>query len=208
MNVYEIQRNCYDVIDERLPWDFYEDGDDVVSYVLSSTTPGRLVNSLLSDTCGRRDQRRIVNLFIAYAARMSLVCWFEYCDDMTPFNIIESVVGSLIQDAKIDYDLNAHYLNPCVPAENGIPIVDCRESDTLSASLSVAHAAVYNCGGGDEHAAYSLSYSFGAISVSPVWLSGSFVDWLLKKALPSSLDLTLMPLDSLLLEQMRARNLI
>ena len=165
---------------DGLQWDFYED-EATLENVRDSTISGQVIERLHS-----LGGPRAVGLFIAFAARCSLACWFLYCDDTRPLEIVESVIQhwTIFQYGT----LPSSSMTAIKPMEGDKPIVDCRYSDTMMASSAVTHAARYAQDRNLLDAITSLSHSQGAFNCSPVGSVYVFQKWLVDYAIPIALQ--------------------
>jgi len=179
-----------------MSWDYFED-DEIGSPDLRDTAPGAVILTLNNHIHGNHNQWKSIALLVAYAARHSLACWFEYCDDDKPYRIIRNVIDQVLStDSQSRCSIDEADLAVCRPMENDSPIIDCRASDTLAAGEAVSHAARYAVAGLDKDAAAALSDAYAAFDVSPVESISVFKDWLFDVALPAALELRNLPPDN------------
>lgn len=156
---------------------------------LRRSLPGVVVEAIVSRVSPPHIAFRTVALTCAFAARRSLACWFVYCDDTSPSDTVRRLITAIIEEdrsliGKADTE-------PTFPKKGGMPIEDCRQSDTLSASTAVAYAVAYFLTRDDNFAAYSLSYSVGAFEDSPIGSDSYeelFSRWLLEVAIPAAAE--------------------
>jgi hypothetical protein len=165
---------------EGLNWDFYE-VDATLEEVRENTVSGQVVARVES-----LGGPRAAGLLTAFAARRSLACWFVYCADLRPLEIADAVIEHWVIFQNTT--LPKSWSKPIKPMEGNKPIVDCRYSDTASASSAVAHAAKY---AGDRNlldAITSLSHAVGAFDCSPIGSTYVFEKWLLDYAIPIAMQ--------------------
>jgi hypothetical protein len=128
-------------------------------------------------------------LTCAFSARRSLACWFLYCDDTRPLQLADRLISAIPGDNTVV--ITRDDTRPCEPTENGVPITDCRQVDTLSASTSVARAAAYFLTRNREHAVFCLAVVFCAFSESPIAphdYEERMLEWLLTVAIPAAAE--------------------
>jgi len=166
-----------------LPWDFYEDGDEVAERAWQ-TVPGRIVAHLLASPPGWETAERIIGLLTAFAARRSLACWFAYCEEELPLSIAERLVEKWLPPQEGRGAVEEAWLVETPPRENGIAITDCRRSDTGAASSAVAHAARFAKARVALDAITSLSHAF--IAFDATGRGRRFVEWLVGYAAPAA----------------------
>ena len=166
------------VAEPNKPWDA-DDGMDE-KYV-HSTPAGRLVNAYLANSSEGHLQLCWLTMF---AARRALPCWQLYCDSTRPIETVQKIKHWLESGCETDWD---EYVTPERPAFHGVPIIDCRASDTSFAASAAAHAARFASARQPIHAIYSLADSDGAFDVSPVGSCDNYREWFLTIAVPGSL---------------------
>lgn len=137
----DIIQLCRSASDNGISWDYFED-DEIGSPDLRDTAPGTIVLTLKESIQDTRVLHKSIALFVAYAARHSLACWFVYCDDDKPYKLVQYVIGQVLSsDEPSLWSIKEGDLTICRPMENGRPIIDCRAEDTLFASK-----ACFSCG--------------------------------------------------------------
>ncbi|WP_339747668.1 hypothetical protein [uncultured Rubinisphaera sp.] len=164
-------------------------GDHLPQSEVRSSIPWAIVDSIYQSANDPTDAVSIVALTCTFVARRSLACWFNYCDDSYPLQLADRLVSAIIKN-----DMNAITLDdtvPCYPTEKGIPIVDCRQADTMAASESVAYAAAYFIKQKIELAVFSLSDATAAFNESPIAsydFEERMQEWLLTVAIPAAVE--------------------
>lgn len=180
--------NLSKIIDDAIrlgyAWDFFEEADDVESANLQ-TVPGEIVTQMQRK--GISDQA--VGLLSAYAAKRSLACWFNYCQDTAPLSIINTVIDYWFCNPENIFTINEKLFVPVIPMENGEEIRDCRRTDTLSASSAVANCVSYACHRSQIFAITAISHSHIAFESCPDASSRRFEEWLTSVAFPQALAL-------------------
>lgn len=164
-------------------WDFFEDADDAVERAKDT------VSGIIASDIKSQFGEKVLGLCISFAAKRSLVCWFEYCTDMTPLKNINSLIDLWLADKEESTPIE--WTKEVEPKENGTPIVDCRYSDTSSASSSVAHAARYARFKDIHFATIAISHAMIAFETSPVGSEQTpdlFSEWLCRYSVPLALE--------------------
>lgn len=165
-----------------LPWDFYEDAEDV-SIQCVQTVPGQLIAALRNEA--GPDFEQSIGLLAAYAARRSLICWFVYCESHRPLVVSDRTLQYWFSSEPDELPGDFHL--PENPFCQGEPIRDCRLTDTASASSAVAHAARYTRTRSLLDAITALSHAYIAHSTSPLTRAADFVTWICHTAGPCSI---------------------
>lgn len=165
-------------------WDFFEGSPDVEVACLQ-TVPGAIV-------AGMREggiSEMAIGLFAAFAAKRSLACWFKYCVDVAPLFAVNSVIECWFRGPDGTSAIDKSLVKPAVPIENGKEIRDCRRTDTLSASSSVANCASYAIYRSQIFAITAISHAHIAFESNPDASVRRFEEWLIHTAFPQALDL-------------------
>jgi len=159
-------------------WDI----DDAMadSYIWSSPL-GRFA-ARLSDSGGNVTSMRWLALFVA---RRALPCWELYCDSTLPLDVV-AIAEQCVGDASHTSTL-APFLEPARPAFRGVPIVDCRQCDTMCAADAVAHMARHLLTGDPRDLAFCISAADMAFDQSPL-RADDFRRWLIEVAVPVALE--------------------
>jgi hypothetical protein len=160
------------------PWDL--DATMADSRLWSSPL-GRFV-AMLSGRGGQVPSMRWLALFVA---RRALPCWELYCDSSQPRDVV-AIAEECVRDASHTPKLSP-FLEPARPAFRGVPIVDCRQCDTMCAAGAVAHMARHLLTGAPRDLALCISSADMAFDQSPLG-ADSFRPWLIEVAVSAALE--------------------
>jgi hypothetical protein len=132
--------------------------------------------------CSELLHAQSMKLLVCFSAYRSLLTWFRYCRDVRPLRLIEYGIDCVLEERNAIFSTDS--LEPVIPFDGNKRIADCRLTDTLSASTSVAYSCRYLASGDIFDFIVSISYAHVAFEVSPVHRSEVYESWLCKIALP------------------------
>lgn len=163
---------------DSVPWDVLEDGsrDDAMR-----SAAGRF-----SSTCAKMIDSKSMRLTVCFSAYRSILSWFKYCDDVRPLRLMEYAIDCILDETGAVFRSEA--FDPVIPYDGDERIVDCRLTDTLSASSSVAYACRYLASGDIFDFIVSISFAHVAFEVSPIHRSDMYESWLCKIAVPVAME--------------------
>lgn len=161
----------------------WRDADDEMerTYVIG-TEIGRLVQAFSAPDELRGKMR--LRWLVFFAARRALPCWDLYCDSDKPLltvKAMELVLNGVEEDSSL-----RHHTSREAPAYRGVPIVDCRFSDTACASGACSEAAQFFLKNDLFIAVCALSSAYMAFDQSPMGQREKFKKWLLEVAVPAA----------------------
>ena len=161
---------------DGLAWDVVEDGRREQAF---SSAAG-----IFSSDCEKLIDSNSMKLLACYSAYRSLLAWFNYCSDSRPLRLVEYGIECVLNERNPIFDAGA--FTPIAPLDGSGKIVDCRMTDTLSSSTSIAYACRYLASSDIFDFIVSISYAHVAFEVSPIHRSEVFEAWLCKIALPAA----------------------
>lgn len=165
-------------------------GDWIAGDHISEAETATLIPYAIVTFMSHQDKgKELIGLTSTFVARRSLACWFNYCDDRSPLLLADRIISAIVKHTP--GAVKEDDTTPCFPTEQGMPITDCRQADTMLSSEAVAYAAAYHLTGKAELAVYSLSDAIEAFNESPLGteeFEEEMLDWIMTYAIPGALE--------------------